>query len=268
MMKPIVSIIMGAYNEEKTICRCIDSILNQTYTNWEFIICNDCSKDKTLDLLMKYAGIDHRIKVLNNKKNLRLAACLNKCLAVAKGKYVARMDADDVSLPERIETQVAYMERHPDIDCVGCSRIIFDEDGDRGIRNEQEYPKAINLLKATPFAHPTILIRKDVIDSLNGYTVSKDTVRAEDLDLWIRFYKNGYKGYNIQTPLYRYHESKQDLKKRNFKAAFGTSKIYLRGYKILGFPKYKYIYAFKPIIVALIPNRIVDQFHKKRLEKY
>ena len=90
MEKPLVSVIMGVYNEEKTICQCIDSILNQTYTNWEFIICNDCSKDRTLGLLKEYAEKDSRIIVLNNDKNLRLAASLNKCLVVAKGKYGCR----------------------------------------------------------------------------------------------------------------------------------------------------------------------------------
>ena len=261
MEKPLVSVIMGVYNEEKTICQCIDSILNQTYTNWEFIICNDCSKDRTLGLLKEYAEKDSRIIVLNNDKNLRLAASLNKCLVVAKGKYVARMDADDISLPERIETQVAYMENHPDIDCVGCSRIMFDENGDRGIRKGIENPTREILKVRSPFAHPTIMMKAETYNELKGYAVSKDGMRAEDLELCIRFFMRNKKGYNIQKPLYKYHESDEDYKKRTLKAATGTSKIFFRGYRLLGFPIYVYPLALKPIVSVILPQRLIKEFH-------
>ena len=264
MQEPFVSIIMGVYNEENNLEKCIDSILRQTYTNWEFIICNDCSKDGTQDILNEYTRKDKRIRVLNNNENSGLASALNNCLAVAGGEYIARMDADDISLPERLEVQVAYMEAHPEIDCVGCNRILFDETGNRGIFLAIEYPDKRILLKATPFAHPTIMMKKCVYDELGGYTVSKDTTRAEDLDLWIRFYAKGYKGYNLQFPLYKYHVSREDYKKRSFKAAVQTSKVYMRGYEILNFPWYSRIYALKPIISALLPNSFMYKYHKSK----
>ena len=134
MSTPLVSIIMGAYNCENTIYDCMESILKQTYENWEFIICDDCSSDHTLEILKKYEKNDKRIHILHNEKNMRLAASLNRCLEVAHGKYVARMDADDISMPDRLEKQVEFLESHSEYDVTGCNRMVFDENGDKGIR--------------------------------------------------------------------------------------------------------------------------------------
>jgi len=264
---PLVSVIMGAYNCEETVGAAIDSIIEQTYTNWELIVCDDASSDRTLDVLMDYAKKDSRIRVLHNEMNLRLAASLNKCLAVSKGSYIARMDADDESLPDRLKKQVQYLEKHSDIDCVGCNRMIFDENGDIGVRKSVEQPTK-NILKSnTPFAHPTIMMKKIVYDVLKGYSVRKDTMRAEDLDLWIRFYAHDFKGYNIQEVLYRYRESLGDLKKRSLRAAIETSKVYLRGYKLLNFSFPTYLYALKPIVASIIPNRTMMFYHRNKLSK-
>lgn len=262
---PLVSIIMGVYNEEKYIEKCLVSIINQTYTNWEFIICDDCSTDNTVNILKNYEEIDKRISVIKNKTNQRLASSLNRCLKKANGKYIARMDADDESLPTRLQEQVDFLETHEDIDVVGCNRMIFDDNGEYGIRGSIEKPTKDILLKRTPFAHPTIMMKKTVYDQLGGYTVSKKTMRSEDLDLWIRFYSHGFKGYNIQKVLYRYREGKQDLKKRTLSAAIQTSKVYFQGYKILNIPFYKRIWGIKPIIAALIPNVIMNVYYKMSL---
>lgn len=160
MGQPLVSIIMGAYNCEATIDKCVESILQQTYKNWQFIICDDFSSDNTFDILKKYEGKDSRIIILHNECNKRLAASLNNCLKVAKGKYIARMDADDESLPQRLEHQIEFLETHPEYDVVGCNRIVFDNNGNRGIRKCEEFPVKELLIKDTPFAHPTIVMRK------------------------------------------------------------------------------------------------------------
>lgn len=264
-MRPLVSIIMGAYNCEKTIADCIESIIKQTYENWEFIICDDCSNDNTLQIIKEYQRKDERILLIQNEKNLRLAASLNKCLSLAKGEYIARMDADDESLPERIEKQVKYLEENKKIDVVGCNRIVFDDNGERGIRKSIENPDKNILIKDTPFAHPTIMMRKEVYDELGGYVSNKTTMRAEDLELWFRFYENNFNGYNIQEALYKYRESKEDYCKRSFIAGFQTSRVYLNGYRKLKFPIIKRIYFLKPIIASLIPNFILVKYHSKKL---
>lgn len=265
MNEPLVSIIMGVYNEQKTIEYCIESILSQTYSNWEFIICDDCSTDETFAILKKYEEKDARFKILHNEKNLRLAASLNHCLSVAEGKYVARMDADDASLPERLTKQVEYLETHPEVDVVGCARIIFDENGERGIRSGIEVPSKEDLLKDSPFAHPTIMMKKSVYDALGGYTVSEQTMRAEDLDLWFRFFAVGYVGYNMPDVLYRYRESVADMEKRSLKAAIGIAKVFWQGYALLEYPYGRRVWALKPIVAALLPRRLMYKHHMSKL---
>lgn len=263
MSKPLVSVIMGIYNCENSIEAAIESILQQTYDNWELIMCDDGSTDSTYSIATKYMEkYSDKIVVLKNEKNLRLAATLNRCLGVAKGEYIARMDADDVCLPERLEKQVAFLDNNPQYACVGSNMIVFDEYGDHGIRVIPQETKESTLLKTTIFAHPTIMMRSSVYQELGGYTVSKRTMRAEDLDLWFRFVKAGYKGYNIQDPLYRYRECEKDLNKRSLHAAIQTSKVFFDGYKMLGFSRFKYIYALRPIIVAMLPNSVICQHHK------
>lgn len=260
---PLVSVIMGAYHCAGTLGKCIESIMNQTYTNWEFIICDDCSTDETMAVLQEYQKSDSRIIVLHNEKNSGLAASLNRCLEYANGKYVARMDADDESLPRRLEKQVAFLEEHAEYDVVGCARIIFDESGDVGLRKGRAEPQIKDLLTDTPFAHPTILMRKSVYDELNGYCVSRLTMRAEDLELWFRFFENGHKGCNLPDPLYRYHESVSDYKKRGIAAGWNTAKVFVNGYKRLGVPLYKFPLALKPLISALVPNKLNYLYHNK-----
>lgn len=258
---PVVSIIMGAYNCESTIDNCVKSILNQTYIDWEFIICDDCSIDRTYNILQKYAVLDKRIIVLRNRQNIRLAASLNRCLEIAKGKYIARMDSDDECLPTRLEEQVNFLDHNEDYDVVGCELIISDGMKDQYVRRMVEYPSKEILKTRVPFAHPTIMMRKHCYDVLKGYTVSQETMRAEDLDLWFRFYEKGFGGYNIQKPLYRYHESKGDYSKRTLQAAVQTSKVYLKGYKRLNLPWYVRLYALKPILSVLVPRTCMMAYH-------
>lgn len=259
--KPLVSVIMGIYNCEDTIERAIKSILAQTYNNWELIMCDDASSDNTYKIANKYAQRYNNIILLKNSSNKRLAYSLNKCLKCANGKYIARMDSDDESLPERFERQVDFLEKHLEYHVVGSAMVLFDEHGENGIRRCKECPMQDDIWNSSPFAHPTIMMRKYVYDTLNGYTVSKDTMRAEDLDLWFRFKISGYMGYNIQTPLYRYHESLEDYKKRNIRAAIGTAKLIYKYYKLMHI-KNKYIWIIKPIISALLPNKLMFLYHK------
>ena len=266
MNEPLVSIIMGVYNGQCTIRKCIDSIILQTYSNWEFIICDDCSDDNTYKIIKEYEIRDKRIRSIRNDMNRRLAASLNRCLEIVKGKYIARMDADDESMPNRLERQVYFLERYPQYDVVGTDRYMMSDSKIYGIRSSIECPSKEVLLKGTPFAHPTIMMRQEVYKSLNGYRVKKETVRAEDLELWFRFFQKGYQGYNIQEPLYKYTESIEDYKKRTFSAAKKTAMVYIHGYKLLDFPLYKYIYAVKPILAALIPRKIMYKYHRSQLQ--
>lgn len=260
---PRVSIIMGIYNCGSILSRSIDSIINQTYTDWELIMCDDCSTDNTLEVAKEYENKYKNIKVIKNKKNMRLAYTLNQCLKISTGEYIARMDADDICLPERLETQVKFLDNNPMYHVVGSSVVLFDENGDQAIRTMKEIPTKYDLTKTAPHIHPTIMIRKVIYDNLGGYTVSERTKRCEDTDLWFRFYSKGYRGYNIKAPLLKYHESISDYKKRDINVAFmGVVTRYL-GYKQLKLPLKYYITILKPIISAIIPNKLMYVYHKR-----
>lgn len=263
MREKLVSVIMGAYNCEKYIDRAIQSIVNQTYSNWELIICDDCSKDNTYSILDNYSQKDSRIKVLKNETNMKLAYTLNKCLSVAKGEYVARMDADDISLPERLRIQTDFLNRNSEYSLVSCRSMVFDESGDLYIRGKEWEPTCKSMIKGSPFMHPTIVMRREVYDTLQGYTVSKRTERGQDLDLWYRFFEKGYKGYILNDVLYKYHESQNDFKKRTVKTAIGYVKTNLYGYRLLHMPVYDYVFAFKPLIPAICPNKLLYKLKGK-----
>ena len=268
MKTPLVSVIMGIYNVAESLPTCIESILNQTYKNWELIMCDDCSTDNTYEIANSYAKKYSNIKVIKNGKNMRLAYSLNQCLSMAKGEYIARMDADDICLPQRFEKQVEFLNNNKEFMVVGSALIPFDENGEREVRKIKEYPVARDMKRGVTFFHPTIMMRKEAYDQLNGYYVSKRTRKGQDLDLWFRFYAEGFKGYNIQEPLLKYHESLEDYKKkRNLSYSWGMTKTALHGFRINKFPFYMYPWAFKDVVSALVPRWLRFNRNKKVKDK-
>ncbi len=187
MKQPIVSVLLPAYNAENYIAIAIESILNQTFTQFELIIIDDCSTDSTFSIIKKYAKKDKRVIVSQNKKNLKLSKTLNKGISLAKGKYIARMDADDWSFPKRLEKQVRFLEKNPDVGIVGGSMQIMDEKGRVYSKRmypllDQEIRKKIYLY--SPFSHPTIMIRRSILDRAGNYNSRFNP--AEDYELYFR----------------------------------------------------------------------------------
>ena len=260
---PKVSIIMATYNCQDTVKNSIESILNQTYQDWEFIICDDCSTDQTYDILLQYQErYPQKIIILRNKKNSKLSYSLNRCLQVANGEYIARMDADDESLPERLKQQVNFLDNHLEYSVVGTAMTPFDENGKKPTRYAKEVPAERDMLNRSPFFHATILMRKEAYEQVDGYTVSKRTVRAQDYDMWFRFFAHGLKGYNLQESYYLVLEDTQAIKRRTFKARCYEVQTKIKGYRLLRYPWYLYFYAFKPILAALTPVGVMQKYHR------
>ncbi|MBN1966010.1 MAG: glycosyltransferase [Anaerolineae bacterium] len=187
---PRVSIIMPVYNGERYLARAVDSMLAQTFTEFEFIILDDCSTDATPDILARYD--DPRIRVFRNEENLRITRTLNKGFDLATGEYIARMDSDDFSFPERLQTQVEYLDSHPEVGLLG-TRVYLVDDDDRPLENGLPSPRhpgtagytQWSLLWATTIWHPTAIIRRQV---LLEHDLRYDPAfePAEDYDLWAR----------------------------------------------------------------------------------
>lgn len=184
---PLISVLMSAYNAERFLAPAVRSILNQTHSNLELIICDDGSTDRTPAILDRFARRDPRIRLLR-QPNQGLVAALNSALQIARGPYIARMDADDIALPRRLELQVNFMERNPRIGCVGGAWQVIDEAG-RPIH--PNFPPTAHadidaraLTGINPMCHPTTLMRRQVLEQLGGYDPRFQY--AQDLDLWLR----------------------------------------------------------------------------------
>ena len=206
--KPQISIIMSVYNGEKYLAEAIDSIIAQTFTDWELIVINDCSTDLTGDILERYSVADSRIKVHTNEVNLKLPTSLNKAISLSTGRYIARMDADDICLPDRFEKQFAYMEENPDIFLSSCRFLTLKNGvaapGGCGGRCDSEALKAM-LLVTNPILHPGVIARAELLKEFEYDTTLTCT---EDLELWIRMAKQNIKMEILPEYLllYRLHD--------------------------------------------------------------
>jgi glycosyltransferase involved in cell wall biosynthesis len=205
-MSPYVTVLMPVYNTEMYLKEAIDSILNQTFRDFEFIVINDGSTDSTSDIIESYS--DPRIIYLQNEKNLGVATSLNKGLSIAKGTYIARMDGDDVSRCDRLEKQVAFMDANPEI---GVCGTWLETIGDRNEvwsppRNHDQI--IVGMLFYVNTYHPTVIIRKDTIYKLQEF-YDEDFQYAEDMEYWARLAIHGVKFANIDEVLlkYRLHET-------------------------------------------------------------
>ena len=206
---PKISVVMPAYNAEKYIAEAIESILSQTFRDFEFIIINDGSTDKTKEIILSFG--DTRIVYLENEKNLGIVETLNRGLDAARGEYIARMDADDVAMPERFEKQLAYMEKHPEVGVLGCGVYLYDGKENYGERrfSEQPYAVAVDLLFSCALAHPTVMIRKNVLAS-SGVQYEAQYHGCEDYRMWTRLVPvTGIA--NLPEPLLRYRKHRGQI---------------------------------------------------------
>lgn len=184
LLMPQISVILPAYNAEKYLREAIDSILAQTYTNFELLVINDGSTDKTEEIILSYS--DSRIRYIKNEENLKLIKTLNKGIDLARGKYIARMDADDISLPCRLEKELDFMEKHPDISA--CSSKVYHLRGNE-IKKGHFYPSvtpegcAFCSIFRTPLSHPSSFFRTDVLRDFK-YDESVNAMHIEAFVLW------------------------------------------------------------------------------------
>lgn len=261
-----VSVVMGIYEEKdkRQVMQAIDSILNQTFRDFEFIICDDGSGPAFYRWLDRYCRKDPRITLLRNKKNMGLAFALNHCLKHASGQYIARMDADDISCPRRLEKQAAFLGQHTGYALVGCNAQLIDGDGVWGVRKLERVPCRESFLSNSPFIHPAVMVRRLVLEELGGYRCSPKVARAEDYELFMRLYAKGYYGYNLQEPLLQYRESVQSYAKRKYRYRLNECRVRYHGFQALGILSGNLCYVLKPLAVGLVPAKLMAVYRKKK----
>lgn len=265
-MNDKISVIMAAYNCEKTVGKAIDSILAQTYENWVMIICDDGSTDGTMDVLNRYAAqYPDKFVIIQNEHNSKLPYSLNHCLQYVQTELVARMDGDDWSTPDRFEKQVAFLKAHPEYDLVSTGVTVHD--GEKPIASIIKIPEPNRetVLKQNPFSHATIMTYKRVYDALGGYSLDPTALRVEDAELWFRFLAAGFRGYNMPDELYVMVENMDAVKRRTLQSRINGARITDRGLRLLG---YSGLVCWKPYLNVLkffVPNFIYQKIHKNRL---
>jgi len=211
MSKPIVSVLMGVHNSESFLSSSIKSILLQTFKKFEFIIINDGSDDSSGDIINSFAKKDSRIKVIH-QENKGLTKTLNIAAQHAQGQYLARQDADDISLPKRLEMQVKYLQKYPDVKVLGTSNYMLDNKGK--VINRFLRPSSTELIKkymsfGNQMCHGSIVMHKDFFVEIKGY--DEKCKYSQDYELWLRCLSKGYLIKNLRWPLYMWRIHDQSI---------------------------------------------------------
>ncbi len=249
-----VTVLMAVYNARGSVSAAIESIRAQTFTDWDCLIVDDGSTDGTWEILQQAASADRRISLLRNRSNRGLAASLNAGWRQARGEVIARLDADDISFPERLAKQVAFLERHPEVDVLGTAMEMVDATGrflEYGRRPERHDEIVAQMYRINPFVHPSVMMRKRFLEALGGY--DERLRRAQDADLWLRGYRR-FRYHNLPDPLVRYRMADR-LSPRSIaycafvqlRSAFRERRLFSRGWYALrtlaaGFLIYLHLY--------------------------
>ena len=265
---PKISVIMGIYNCSQTLREAIQCILDQTYPDWEIVMCDDGSIDDTYLIAEEYRErFPNKIKLLKNDTNKGLNYTLNKCLANVEGEFVARMDGDDLCSPDRFEKEMQVFENEQDISIVSTDIEHFDSTGVWGLVSHNVYPTNKDFLYGTPFCHAPCMVKREAYEAVNGYSEDKKLLRVEDYHLWIKMYALGYKGKNINLPLYMMRDDRNAMSRRKFKYRLNEAYVRALAVKQLKLPIWGYVHALRPILVGLLPKCIYEKLHKKHIRK-
>lgn len=257
MLNKKVSIIMSTYNVEGYIIDCLESILKQTYNNFEVLIVDDNSSDSTVKTIESVIQKDARVKIINvNSINQGLTKNLNKLIQNSTGEYIARMDADDICEPNRLEEQVKFLEENKEISVVGSIAYQINDEGHK----KEDYRKVPltheeitkTILTVNPMIHPSTMFRKEKILNIGGY--NEDYRTAQDYELWFRCIANNLKLANINKPLLQYRVADNHASKRSFSYRMLDAKIRWNGTKNIGVMLPKRVVSVSiPLIIGALP---------------
>lgn len=260
---PKISVIMSVRNGECDLDKSMNSLFNQTFTDWELIVCDDGSTDQTLERLEHYALCDSRVHILHNDTSMGLAYSLNRCIESAQSNILARQDADDASDIHRFEVQYPFVMAHPEYAVVGTCWFNVDAEGKISESVVPQLPTAMDMVKGGLYLHPSWMMRKDLIEKVGYYTVNQYTVRSQDYHFIMKLLAAGMRLYNMPEKLYYYTVDQNTLgRSRNWKRVKGLMWIRFDAYKRNHLPLNTYVYVLKPLISNLIPRAIMNKHYK------
>lgn len=253
-----LSVLTSVYNGERYVREAIESILAQTYRDFTFVIVDDGSTDRTRDILNDLAKTDARIVVITNPTNIGLTTSLNRALRQTQGIYIARMDADDVALPDRFQKQIDFLNSHSDIGMVGTAYEWIGENGvAMGRPNVLTEPHELHraLIHTNPFLHGSIMIRKELLDRVHGY--NELYKKAQDYDLWLRL-SSHCRFANLPDVLMRKRMTRGMISYKNERAQIRFAvRARLSSLRRGDYPIWCIVYLVKPFFATCLPQKIV-----------
>lgn len=266
--QPMVSVIMATYNDPvEYLSQAIDSILTQTCDDLELLIADDSTEAATKSAIDDYARKDARISIIRKEQRMGISGARNEALLKAKGQLMALMDADDISLPDRLEKQVGYALQHEEIDLFGGHIYIIDEKNERtSLRKYKTNNKSFRrmFVYRNPLAHPTIMFRRSIVD--NGFLYDPTFKRAEDLEFYLRLFNHGYRLANMDEFLLNYRivgdlqeKRRQDNWKYNHQARLKNFNWHKPVFSILSL--------FSSCVYLFIPGRLKSFLYDRENHK-
>lgn len=256
-----ISVLMGIYNCEPYLQEALDSLYTQTYQNFKIILCDDGSTDNTYEVAKTNAEQHSNVFLIRNERNMGLNYTLNHCLEYADTEYCARMDGDDISLPTRFEKEIKFLDENINYAVVSVPMIYFDEEGDyrKGIGRGEVW--ANDFVHGSPICHAPSMFRTEAVKSVGGYTVDEKLLRVEDYHLWFKLFAKGYKLYMMNECLYKMRDDRNAVARRNWISRRNEAYVKILGFRMIGLPWYKLIYALEPIVKYIMPSFIYNYFH-------
>lgn len=271
--KVTISVIISVYNpaDYTRLRQAVLSVVRQTFRDWELLLYDDGCGEPAARAIREAAGLDSRIRLIRSGRNRGLAHALNACLRLAEGTYIARMDDDDISRPDRLENQIAFLRAHPRYQWVGSNAELVDAEGAWGLLTVPEEPQKRDFLFNSPYIHPTVLFRKAVLLRYGGYSASPRHRLLEDYELFMRLHADGCRGYNLQEPLLQYWEGRDSYRKRTYRRRVREMRLRAAGFRTLGLHTQAALpYVIKPLLVGALPApvyRFIRRRHRRSPER-
>lgn len=267
MKKPVVSVVMATYNEPECFLKdAIESILFQTEKSLELIIIDDSTQPDSIKVIDSYKT-DKRVSIIRKVEKFGFVNALNEGLKKAKGQFIARMDADDIALEDRIKKQIHYFQTHPNVDVLGGNIIIVNKDGKEVSRRRYANTKIQIRLKSifrSPVAHPTVMFRRDIVDQ--NFFYNNSFKKAEDTEFWFRLRNNGFKLANMNQYLLKFRITGDLATKRTSQHFYYNHKARSKNFS------WKYFYVDIPSFViskvySVIPQKIKSTYYSLENKK-
>lgn len=249
----VFTVLMAVFNDEQFVEQAVSSVLCQLDDNMEFLIIDDHSSDLSPHILATLANRDNRIRVIRNSKNRGAGYCAWLGMREAVGKYVIRMDSDDICFPNRIERQITFLEQNPEVDIVGAAAIEIDDQGNQGKLRQMplNHDDIAKVMWANPIIQPAVAFRRERILFAGNY--NPQLRRRIDYDLWFRCLKAGLHFANLPEPLVYYRFTPKSHRKQTLKRAIEQAQIGWRGCWMLKTPWWQYFAVMVPILRAILP---------------